>query len=439
MSKMVKTVMGLDRLLIDDPETGLFRVHRSAMTSEEVLALERERIFDRCWLYLGHASEVESPGDFVRRHVAGRPLFFVRGEDGQIRVFYNTCPHRGALVCRRDRGQAKVFQCFYHAWTFNTRGELVGIPDEEGYPCGFDRRERSLQGPPRVESYRGFIFVSFNPEVESLESYLAGAKEYLDLVADQAEEGMRVLPGSNRYHIRANWKLLVENSIDGYHYVPTHETYIEFITTAFGKARPSELPGFVRSLGNGHVVLASQPGYGRPIAVWHPMFGEEVKMEIEDIRKRMALKYGEERARLMCDYARNLLIYPNLIINDIVGITIRVFWPIRPDYMEVLAWELAPKEETGQRLQRRLDNFLTFVGPGGLATPDDVEALESCQAGYTAGAVEWSDLSRGTQREPKASDELQMRVFWRQWHANIMGKDKAERWEDLPVRGRVEL
>jgi p-cumate 2,3-dioxygenase alpha subunit len=71
-------------LLIDDPETGLFRVHRSAMTSEEVLALERERIFDRCWLYLGHASEVESPGDFVRRHVAGRPLFFVRGEDGQI-------------------------------------------------------------------------------------------------------------------------------------------------------------------------------------------------------------------------------------------------------------------------------------------------------------------------------------------------------------------
>ena len=101
------------------------------------------------------------------------------------------------------------------------------MPAGDAYGPGWDRRELGLKQPPRVESYRGFIFVSFNPYVEDLVSYLAGAREYLDLIVDQAEEGMRVVAGSNRYTIRANWKLLGENSLDGYHLVPTHQTYLE--------------------------------------------------------------------------------------------------------------------------------------------------------------------------------------------------------------------
>src|SRR5207302_6692213 len=109
--------MDLASLVMDRPREGLFRVHRSAMTSAEILALERERIFDRCWLYVGHESELAQPGDYRRRTVAGRPLFLVRGRDRRVRAFYNTCRHRGALVCRQDRGTAQQFQCFYHAWT----------------------------------------------------------------------------------------------------------------------------------------------------------------------------------------------------------------------------------------------------------------------------------------------------------------------------------
>ena len=84
-------------LIIDDKAGNVFRVHRSAMTSPEVLDLERKRLFDKCWLYLGHESEVPNAGDYRRRKVGGRPLFFVRASDGQVRVFYNTCRHRGAL------------------------------------------------------------------------------------------------------------------------------------------------------------------------------------------------------------------------------------------------------------------------------------------------------------------------------------------------------
>src|SRR5690349_15262669 len=109
--------MDVERLVWDQPAAGLFRVHRSALTAPDVLALEGERLFARCWLYVAHDSELPEPGDYRRRTVAGRPLFVVRGRDGQVRVFHNTCSHRGALVCRRDEGRADQFQCFYHAWT----------------------------------------------------------------------------------------------------------------------------------------------------------------------------------------------------------------------------------------------------------------------------------------------------------------------------------
>ena len=146
--------MELKDLVFDDRERGIFRVHRSSMTSAEIFQREREYIFNRCWIYLGHESEVENPGDYRRRTVAGRPLFFTLGRDGQVRVFLNTCTHRGALICRSDEGNAEVLQCFYHAWTFNTHGELIGVPGEDAYGPYFDRTELGLKQQPRVESYR---------------------------------------------------------------------------------------------------------------------------------------------------------------------------------------------------------------------------------------------------------------------------------------------
>ena len=83
-------MVSLQNLIIDRPQEGKFKVHRSSMTSKEIFELELERIFDRCWLYLGHESEVENSGDYRRRVVAGRPIFFSRDEDGHIGVFLNT-------------------------------------------------------------------------------------------------------------------------------------------------------------------------------------------------------------------------------------------------------------------------------------------------------------------------------------------------------------
>jgi p-cumate 2,3-dioxygenase alpha subunit len=406
-------------LVEEDRAHHRFRVHRSTMTSPEIYAMELEKVFGHSWLYVGHESEIRNKGDFVRRPVGNRQVFMVRGRSGQVNVFHNSCTHRGAMVCRQERGTAKVFSCFYHAWSFNTDGDLVGVPDRDAYGDGLDFSQMGLRSVARVESYRGFVFLSYDPDIVGLEEYLADAKEYLDLVIDATEDA-EIISGTNEYAINANWKLLAENSIDGYHAVSTHDTYFKYLV-ALGTDLHGGVKGTAKALGNGHAVLEYAAPWGRPVAKWEPLFGEDSREEIGRLRADLVEKHGEERASRMADTNRNLLIYPNLVINDIMAITVRTFMPQSPDRMEVTAWELAPSQELPQLRQRRLDSFLTFLGPGGFATPDDIEALESCQTGFHSHGPEYNDISRGMAREPEANDEEQMRAFWRRWNEQMIG------------------
>src|SRR3546814_10128506 len=105
-----------------------------------------------------------------------------------------------------------------------------------------------------------------------------------------------------------------------------------------------------------------------------------------------------------------------------MAITVRTFWPTAPDYMEVNAWALAPAEESEWLRKFRLFNFTEVLGPGGFATPDDVEAIEKCQVGYQAAReAQYNDNSRGMLSEggPAYEDELQMRCFWNEWDSRI--------------------
>ena len=415
--------IAFDNLIDDRPADRLFRVNRRAFTDSAILEAERREVFDRSWIYAGHESEISKPGDFRARDVAGRPVILARGGDGEARALLNTCTHRGALVCREASGNAKTFQCPYHAWTFSNQGDLIGVPKEEAYSGEFNRRDLALANAPRMESYRGFIFINFDPQAEDLVDYLAGAREYLDLVCDQSEVGMEVVSGTQSYCMRANWKLLVENSIDGYHAPITHARYMDFLyeTGVDRGLLATRGTGRGLALGNGHSVIVNEPLGGRPIAHWTPMFGEAKKAEFEAIQQKLAERVGEERADKIAHTSRNLFIFPNLIINDIMAITIRTFFPAAPDYMDITAWALAPMDESEENRHLRLDNFLTFLGPGGFATPDDVDMLESCQKGFAnRDVVAWSDISRGMHREePWSNDELQMRAFWRQWHERV--------------------
>jgi len=421
----------MSEYVIDDREMPRFAVNRKVMVDQDVFARERELIFDRSWLYIGHETELPKPNDFKTRTVAGRPLIFARDAKGNIRVWVNSCPHRGAMLCREPQGNARFLTCFYHGWSFSTAGGLVSVPGDDAYGEKFERP--NLAAPPKVDSYRGFVFVSFDPGIVDLPTYLAGAKEYIDLVADQSEVGMQVLEGTHDYSVKANWKLLVENSYDGYHALSTHQRYFEMVVAARGAIDPGALGQSVGiNLGNGHAVIAGGPTSGG-------LFGRPLSADGEAERTarfaRLRQKYGDAWVDRLAG-ARNLVIFPNLVIIDLVmGALVRKIEPVAPDYLEVSAWHIAPPEEGAELHRQRLDNFLTFWGPGGLASPDDVEALETCQRSYAAvKELPWSDISRGMHKPVAGgSDEMQMRTWWRRWNEIITGETlPPEEHEPLP-------
>ena len=431
--------MDLTRLVVDDPASGTFRVHRSALTSPDVLRLERERIFDRSWLYVGHESEVPDPGDYVRRTVSGRPLFLVHGRDGKKRVFINSCLHRGALVCRQDSGNTSSFVCFYHGWAYDDCGKLISIPDPAGYPDGFREAQGGLREPTHADSYRGMHFVNFGSNVPPLTEFLGEARELIDLTMDSAEilGGWKVIRGTAKYDIRANWKLLLENSVDNYHFHTVHKTFTDYMAEERkrqGVGRPkinniNDSHGMVFK--GGHVAMQTR-AEGRTLAYPSPLWDSASIAEVTRLRDELARRYGEARGHSMADNSRFLIVFPNLAFHDTQsGFKLRQWWPVAPDLMQVSQWELVPRNESESLSQHRLQGGVAFQGPGGFGTPDDIEALESCQIGFQAHELEWNDVSRGMRREPRSDDELTARGFWREWHARIQGHGSAARTGDL--------
>src|SRR6266853_1663892 len=146
-------------LVLNDPQAPSFAVNRATMVDPGILKLERLRIFDACWLYVGHESEVRAPGDFKTRTVCGRPILFCRDSSSELRVFLNTCRHRGTVVCREAEGNAQRYTCFYHGWTYDRDGRLYAVPGQTAYPPSFDKHQLGLKAPPRVDNYRGFVFL----------------------------------------------------------------------------------------------------------------------------------------------------------------------------------------------------------------------------------------------------------------------------------------
>lgn len=426
-------------LIVDDREEGIFRIHRSAFVDREIFELERAKIFDKCWLFAGHVSEFPKPGDFITRTVAGRPLILVNSDDGKVRALLNTCRHRGNLVCRGHKGSgAEVFRCFYHGWIYNTRGELKGIPGEDAYSPAFDRDALGLEPVPQMHNHRGCIFVSFDPDIECFEEFMAGALATLDNTLDIGD--MEFAEGHLKYSMRANWKLLVENSMDGYHAAFTHERFFENFMPSLGLSRPSSVPPpgskvpvptyhIPLPLGNGHVTTrpATPDAVGQSKSYMEKFAGEELRKYREVLTKR----HGADKASMIENGSGNYLIFPNLIIIDGWRV-FRTFYPSSPDYMEINGWACLPKEDTPEMRKHRLDWYLGFQGPGGFATPDDVEALEGCQMGFaTHKEVEWSDISRGMKGIVAGGPgELQMRVFWREWYSRLTTGQHAAEYND---------
>jgi p-cumate 2,3-dioxygenase subunit alpha len=411
-----------DGLVIDDLEKGIFRVNRRVFTDPAILDAERRLVFDQSWLYVGHESEVSGRGAYVKRKVGGRPVILVRDDAGKVRVFFDACTHRGNSVCRGSRGTTSRFLCFYHGWTFNTRGELINVPDQVGYGDKLDRSRLGLGSPPRLESYRGLVFMSMKHDIVDLQSYLGDTRPYIDDMLDMTDSAPVIAPGQQSYSMKANWKMLVENSADAYHGPFTHQRFFQEYVASLGAdtkiwqqtLRGSNPENHVIAFENGHAVIDVPAG---PL----PLFAQKPEI-LRELREKLTATYGPERVANMLDRSRNLLIFPNLVMISNWR-TIRTFYPVTPDYMEVDSWAIVGMNDAPDLREIRFGNFISFLGPAGFGTPDDVEALENCQKAFATTEMAWTDLSKGMGREggAMANDELQMRTIWRKWYS-LMNK-----------------
>jgi benzoate/toluate 1,2-dioxygenase subunit alpha len=393
------------------------RVHRLIYTDRSIFEAEQRNIFERVWIYVGHESEVPNHGDFKTSQIGRQPVILTRDDTGAINVLINRCTHRGSLICREDRGNAGFFRCPYHAWTFKTNGELIGVPRRQRFPDEFDAADFNAVHVPRVEIYRGLIFASFNRDVEPLVDFLAQARRDIDTILDLSVEGtVRLTAGPNRHRYRGNWKFQAENGVDGYHAMYLHETFFAIQKRRSDSVRlgpRDESAGWSQAYSNGHVVLTRNhpPEDIARVCAEHPEYYQALE------RKRGADRIAELLREI------HLYIFPNLFMTMN---QIRIVHPVTPEEtivkMDPFYLDGAPEALNEKRLREHQQGFT----PGGFIVPDDYAAFECVQEGMNATTVPWLWFLRGIHdesllpdgsRKGSPTDETTQRGMYRMYRA----------------------
>ncbi len=180
-----------------------------------IMELERRTVFSRSWQVVGRAEQVRRPGQYVAWELAGEPLLVVRGADQVLRGFFNVCRHHAAAVVTAAEGEARKLRCPYHGWTYSLEGELLGTPDFAGV-CGFDRATNGL-APVETAVWENWVFVKLDPGGPSLENFLGA-----DLIDQMRGLGLGDFHWMERrrYALDCNWKVFVDNYLDGGYHVP---------------------------------------------------------------------------------------------------------------------------------------------------------------------------------------------------------------------------
>ncbi len=179
----------------------------SAYTDPAILARERDRIFARCWQLAARAEQLAEVGAYVATELAGEPIVLVRADSGAdgLRGYFNVCPHRAGPLAR-GCGARKTLQCGYHGWTFRLDGSLLRAPEMDGAAL-----DGVALAPIAVRAWGPLVFAAIDPAM-SLDQWLAGIPE------------PPALPFVRRrdYPVDANWKVYVDNYLEGYHIPIVH-------------------------------------------------------------------------------------------------------------------------------------------------------------------------------------------------------------------------
>jgi Rieske 2Fe-2S family protein len=220
------------RKLLDNHQHG-YTLEQPFYLDQDVFNAEMETIWKKYWLFAGTIAEIPKPGDYFLYKVGADSIIIIRGNKGEVFAHYNTCRHRGSLICLEEKGRAPKLVCPYHQWVYDKDGSLVNarlMPDD------FDKSEYGLH-PVKVEVTAGFIFISLS---ENPPDFKKVAADYFPFLTPYKLDSAKVA-FKKSYELRTNWKLVAENFRECYHCGPAHPEYCSAVIGANMKESATEV------------------------------------------------------------------------------------------------------------------------------------------------------------------------------------------------------
>ncbi len=421
------------------------RVHRDLYLSDELFALEQERLFANTWLYVGHTSQVPNPGDYWSLELAGRPVMMVRQTEGVVRVLYNRCAHKGSRLVSDESGNTgKFFRCPYHAWTYRLDGAPLALPLKAAYA---DTRltecesGRGLVPLAQVAIYREFVFARISEEGPDFQTYFGEVLGAIDNMVDRSPEGrLTVAGGVLRNVMQCNWKMYLENINDTVHPMSTHESATRAAADLWqGHTADEPKPMAMEQM------LPFSAGYdffdkmgGRVFANGHSVLGVNFSIhsnyaQLPEYEAAMRAAHGEQRAAdILQRSPQNSVFFPSLSVKGSPQ-AIRVIRPLAADRTLIEAWSFRAAGTPDLLFERAMSYNRLVFSPMSVLAHDDVHLFESMQRGLRAEGNEWVSLHRNYDPSERAqstittngTNELLMRNQFRAWAIYMASGDVA--------------
>ena len=393
----VTAAYDFDQLIHED------RVHRSLYTDETIFQMEMTKIFGGVWTYLAHESQIPENNNFSRDETRLAADYsgarFQTASSGRCTI---VAPIAARRFVDRKKERRVPLRAPITAGVISTRAKLSGVPWSDGYACDFSDARYNLAQVPRIAVYRGFIFGTLNLDMPLLEDYLGPVRQPFDEWLDRHPGGDIAYCDANRYKFKGNWKLLYDNSCDGYHVIFSHRSLLamenRFVKgneaekgMAFYKNNPDLGPVHLKYFGNGHhfkdkrMTVPKRPGALWEIEGPHP--------GMEHYEQHLRQKLGD-KADAVLDLASsepvNINIFPNL---HILGNHVQVTQPISVTETDSTWWGTAVVDKNNElhgevdainalrmRTQEQFPNF---------GEVDDLMNFEEIQVGLAALEDEW--------------------------------------------------
>ena len=393
------------------PRTDGSRVPYEVFSSQAVYEREQERIYrGPTWSFLGLEAEIAQPGDFKSTFVGDTPVVMTRCADSSLAAWVNRCAHRGAIVCRTGRGNAKSHTCVYHQWSYAADGKLLGVPFRRGQkhmtgmPADFAPDQHNLR-QLRVDSYKGLVFASFSEAVAPLADYLgAQMRPWIDRIFGKPV----VYLGCTRQYSKSNWKLYWENVKD-----PYHASMLHLFHTTFNILRVGMQARAIPDATNGlHSVLTVT----RNAEDYSDAYKQQGIRSMDDgfkLEDDSVLGFVQEYEEPTTNQIQ--AIFPQLVIQQIHNTLVaRQLLPKGPGNFELVFHFFGYEDDTPELRALRIKQA-NLVGPAGYISMEDTEATELVQRGTARDPQAHSviDMGRSTpEQQDSMISEGMIRRFW---------------------------